>query len=690
MPVPGFRSTQFRSPAVSNFMFASSPVIIRRLRLRTAGGDPITSRLRIGGSLERLPWQSTGLGPAAILCIRTLRDPLPGRLSLSSPHARRTETWESAFSLSLQNAAGEAARPAGGAVPPTASAVVFTDRAELLACLTRDWLTGRVGDGWWWAGLFGTGYPDVGSLLVAEPTSLPSVIQFLATQGLAGDFARRLDDDLARRLSKALVEVNGLSAIARILAEVIFERPHAVALTKFHTNSAVPEARSRHSKSDFRGVAGYAATSETVQVAALPRSAPWEQNAPEISLAGLGTIQQIVLAIPLMLHRTPMTVRSAEFARELADWMWSRESLVPSGIGPTHELRRVTTSSPTARLAGARDCAHNQSGDQNSIDDAPGSEITDERAGDAQKPQTSQAPSAPASTSSTDAVVSTIASGLPQPETGSRAVDRPGAFETELGGLFYLLNLALSLELYGDFTTPGQPGLALSPWDFVTLVGREFIGLGREKDPIWSLLAQLAGRDAMRSPGWGFQPSGEWRMPFDWLRPWSEQSEWRWECHDDRLRVFVDDRFRILDVARNGDPTSQLASELQPYVGIIAAVQEVIRPSEIFASEPFEAMQADADGVTQHRPAPDPALRRWLNWLLPYLRVRIARALGIDDGFHAATLLCCARGRVFTTPTCVDVVLSLADLPIEIRCAGLDRDPGWIPAAGRTVSFRFE
>ncbi len=669
-------------------MCASSPVIIRRLRLRTAGGDSITSRLRIGGLLERLPWQATGLGPSAILCIRSLRDPLPGRLSLSSPHARRMETWETALSQSLRRVACEAARPAGGAVPPTACAVVFADRAELLACLTRDWLTGRVGEGWWWSGLFGTGFPDVGSLLVAEPATLPSVIQFLATQGLASDFARRLDDAAASRLSTAVVEVTGLTAVARVLADVVYERSHGIALTESDTNFTVPEVR--RTNSEFRETAGFAAAPETPPVASSLRTPPWEQIAPEIPLVGLGTAQQIALALPLMIHRTPVFVRSAECARELAAWIRSREPLVPNGIAPTHEQRRVTAGSPTERQVAAMDRTPDQTGDQNSLDESLGRETTVERANDASRPQSSQVQSTPATTSVTNADVPTIASGSPQLETGSRAFDPPGVFQTELGGLFYLLNLALYLQLYGDFTTPSRPGLALSPWDFVTLVGRELIGLGREKDPVWSLLAQLAGRDAMQPPGWGFQPSGEWRMPIDWLRPWSEQSEWSWECHDDRLRVFVDDRIPILDVARNGDPTSQLASELQPYFGIIAPLKEIRRPAGNLASEPIDAMQADADSVNQNRPAPDPAVRRWLNWLLPYLRARIARALGIADGFHAARLLCCAPGRVFTTSTCVDVVLSLADLPIEIRCAGLDRDPGWIPAAGRTVAFHFE
>jgi hypothetical protein len=38
----------------------------------------------------------------------------------------------------------------------------------------------------------------------------------------------------------------------------------------------------------------------------------------------------------------------------------------------------------------------------------------------------------------------------------------------------------------------------------------------------------------------------------------------------------------------------------------------------------------------------------------------------------------------------LDAVFSLAEHPVEIRIAGLDIDPGWIPAAGRALHFHFE
>ena len=37
----------------------------------------------------------------------------------------------------------------------------------------------------------------------------------------------------------------------------------------------------------------------------------------------------------------------------------------------------------------------------------------------------------------------------------------------------------------------------------------------------------------------------------------------------------------------------------------------------------------------------------------------------------------------------IDVHMDLAALPLPMRLAGLDRDPGWIPAAACDVRFHF-
>src|SRR5262249_50225671 len=99
----------------------------------------------------------------------------------------------------------------------------------------------------------------------------------------------------------------------------------------------------------------------------------------------------------------------------------------------------------------------------------------------------------------------------PVPEFG-----RPQAIETQVGGLFYLLKVALALGLDGDFTQPRNPGLTLSPWDFLALIGRAWFGDAFVGDPIWALLAELAGREPGDPPGAQFTPPNAWEVPEGW------------------------------------------------------------------------------------------------------------------------------------------------------------------------------
>jgi hypothetical protein len=88
-------------------------------------------------------------------------------------------------------------------------------------------------------------------------------------------------------------------------------------------------------------------------------------------------------------------------------------------------------------------------------------------------------------------------------------------------------------------------------------------------------------------------------------------------------------------------------------------------------------------------PASASALDRWVTHLADYLRARFGLALGVPR--RAAPRLAFVRpARVLVTDTRIDVMSALADLPIEVRLAGLDRDPGHVPAAGRGLYFHFE
>jgi hypothetical protein len=83
-------------------------------------------------------------------------------------------------------------------------------------------------------------------------------------------------------------------------------------------------------------------------------------------------------------------------------------------------------------------------------------------------------------------------------------------------------------------------------------------------------------------------------------------------------------------------------------------------------------------------------LEQWLDWIVPYVRARLCRAFGIDDESDPAALLCRQRASISLTAVHLDIFFSLSEHPLEIRSAGLDRDPGWVPAAGRFIRFHFE
>jgi hypothetical protein len=246
------------------------------------------------------------------------------------------------------------------------------------------------------------------------------------------------------------------------------------------------------------------------------------------------------------------------------------------------------------------------------------------------------------------------------------AAEAETAIVTAFGGLFYLLNLAVHLGFYSDFTTPWKHELELSIWDFVALIGAELLG-GTPSDPIWALLAQLAGRDEGAPPGASFIPPDIWRVDPRWLDAFPERGVLGWSAEDGRIRILHPAGFLLVDIPLEGDLPPLLDDVLANY----GLDFEMNRRNDFPAST-------------------DDPLRRWLDWLMPYVRARLRRALGLHHADDPVPMLCQHPARVFVTPAHVDVLLNLDTLPIEIRLAGLDRNPGWLPAAGRTIMFHFE
>ena len=204
---------------------------------------------------------------------------------------------------------------------------------------------------------------------------------------------------------------------------------------------------------------------------------------------------------------------------------------------------------------------------------------------------------------------------------------RDAAIQTDFGGLFFLLNALIALDIYGDFTRPLAILRAPAPFDLLALLGRRWFGRRFQDDPIRPFLAALAGRDP--STPLRFTPP-PWHIPDAWLAPW---------------------------------PPAPADLAWHP------------------AGFPFTTAVSD----TRLPRTPGP---RWIAALALYLQARLARALDAD-GRTAVRLTCRQHASVTCTGDSVTLTFALADHPLALRFAGLDRDPGYIPAARREVAFVF-
>ncbi len=612
---------------------------IARVRLRGGGDDPLAARLRTAHALAGMGDLADAVPAAAILCVRRLSDPRPGHVALA--HRPAPAAWTRAVRARVEDLARRAARPARDAVGDDAEAVVFADRAELLACLARDWCRGTLGR-WWWRLLVGdgTGLDLVLRAWLDRPTDVAAALAQATSTGIASEFVRHLPPTATRALVEAVARSHALTRLAALTEA-------SEAIVDVRPPTSIPP--------------GADAVRDATARPAVFSAAPWRAWAPEAADPTLRPDQQLVLGVALTLQRAPVHARSAAFAAAAVDWWTAPGQTIAPGItvsvrpgeGGATEASPIVTGEPSAVPGEA----------------APIQAVAVPAIGDA----TAAPPRLPNRHREAPPVQAACAAPAMSLVTASPIVaDGPAegvSIATRYAGVFFLLNVALALELYGDFARPAARGPDLSIWDFVALVGQALLpGDALDRDPVCPLLAALAGRQVGARPEAGFDPPEAWRIPPAWLRAFPERGLWRWGATGDRLRVRHPAGFLVVDVPRTpARAAAQVREELTSYGARARRAARVVTG----------AVTADPHD-------------RWLGWIVPYVRARLARALGVSRRAGAGRTVCRVAGRVVATSARVDVVLALADLPIAVRLGGLDRDPGWIPAADRIVSFRFE
>jgi len=680
-------------------------VALRKVRLRSAERDGLRARRLLERALAGVDWTPSGLSPNAVLYVRKLA--LAGRGSA----AARTSFGER-VSLALRHQASQARRPWLHENAAAADAVLFADEAELVACLVRDWLRGRVADRWWWRSVLGDLSPQqwLRRQVLARGEILVPSIAILAAGPDAAAWLARLEDGEAEE------------------AMAVIARTHAVSLTVAPDEYAAPRPSPPHDGHGLKGIEmdpradsrsaalerliatvpeilaparrqspsndGHALKAIEIDSRTDSRSAALERlvaTVPEILAPALRPPQRRLTALALALTRAPSWARTPQLAFALqgldrtglaAD---ARAFAIPDAAQP----RVPGLPAPrAATVTGVPPMGQMPVGSPDATDGAATApEIEESRAGTqgradiahfgTRDPQQHAPPEvARRVVSSAPATQAETLKAAPSPK--AEPVEAPSLADalrvrTQFGGIFYLLNAALALKLYGDFTAPRTPGLALSPWDWLALVGRAWFGEEFVRDPVWSVLAKLAGRSPKDAPERDFAPPPEWRIDPDWLVPWGECDALHVGVTRTRLRVLHAAGFVVFDVAR--DPAKRPLSQARA----LCATYDALRVLKF----------ARTRAVRPRAPART-ATARWLQWLLDYLCARLALALGADQLDDVPAILCRHPAEIAGTATGVHVHLALAGLPVALRIAGLDRDPGWIPAAGRTIAFHFE
>lgn len=522
---------------------------VRRLRVIGPPGDSLATRRSLERALAGVELTPRGLSSSAIVCVRRLR-------------AERTRdnagAWADAVRSCIAGMVAAGSRPLRDVVPPGGAAVVFEDEAELLACLARDWRSGN-GAAWWWTGLLGgpLNAELVRRVFLAHARFVPAAIELLFESRLVRDVVRALDDEVCVELEQAVAAAFGVPM------------------------RSTSEPRPTH-------------TGDQRQTdAVLPQQVPSQllaRAAAVVSLQGdasvLSPAQRSFISVALLVRRAPVLAWTPGLVAALYQRVISEGSESAAGE------RQAVAAQPALIAATAPISIEGRRPVASTTADGPRAIGLEGQWG-----------ARDTTTPSTDAITLPlviadeakfdVAVGSSGPE---RAPDEPihlpepsaEPFETSFGGVFYLVNLAIRLQIYGDFTQPPARNPEIPLARFLARIAERACGEAIREDAIWSALARLAG-------------DGE-----------------------------------ELSALESDSPIDRLIDEMQPDLEGLAAC------------------------------APDLPAGAALAWL------------------------CRTPARVLIGRTRLDVFFALASHPIAIRIAGIDRNPGWVPAAGRVISFHYD
>lgn len=587
---------------------------------------PGASRSLLEQALGEVAIDRLGLGPEEVLYIPRLAG--PARL-----RAGETRHFANGLGLVLGEIVGRAARdPPGGAA--TGQPCRFSSRAAFAA-----WLIGSVLE---------RGAVEAATLVraatgrtsaqdwwrrdvLSEGRNLVPVLVRLAETGMAVRWLVRLESTEVDLATASLARDYGLALGQAADREAPSRSPGARSIPSINRHDMAADRQERAATEDVLAACA----------AIVVRGEP---------LADLPVAARRLLVAAVVLARTPAISRNA-LARAIAhqvDEVRPAPNPAPPvvaasvALSPAAASHGVEAPSPVPRSPDK--APHRPIVMLPSRDRVLATTIADRRA-----------PVSPADPSMAVASAKSRAPTATQPAWNpfTNPVDEPvpavlseplTAFDTGFGGLVFLINAFLAMGLYPDFTRPLDPALPLPPLALVDRLGLHWFGGRYRRDALHRWIARRGPQCHLPR---------RWRVESEWLDPFPGGRAW----HD--------------------------GSTLWHSAGFPLANRNASAPARRLARRLGVRQGSGTPGRAAVRAAHDPD---WLGCLALFLAARFRRAAPDGALTPAAFAI---PGRAVIDEARLDVHFALAVLPIALRLAGLDRDPGWLPSEGRDLRFHF-
>ncbi len=608
----------------------SSQAMIGHLKLHNCTTDMNVPalRLRTERLLNNVDLPPRDLPPGSLLLVQ--------KIYVSTPLSSSTSTqsrWAEQLHAQIETLYRTAARAALGPIPMNATSVFFADTAEMLACLTLDLLKGRAWQRWYWQGVLRRvpRVPEVpGSIIAAlwseHAAFVPAMLSYIREEELQAAIAL-LSLPEASRVIAALNAGFALPSPSSTTPQAIASDRLPLEASRLHHGGSPSEAP---------GLGQSFAIS-------LPFGPPWQRWLASSQLTSLSPQAQYLLGLIVTLHHAPSFARSPEYMARALSWLRAeqeREAAVEERIAANQQQQ---DSFSPAQAAVTNRPAHPTS-------DPAGSPARDVIFGPSQ----------------------------PFPSEG---------LLTALGGILYLVNVLRWLNLPADGAVSGTLSEYLGGWAIVELLARGLLGALVEEyaaDPIWSVLAKLDNREPGEFLGAHLPQQGAFRLPAAWSARYSMLPLSLLAAIDGKRLYLVERgaRYLVGDVPLAGRSAHEvIAAEIAAY-----RAQDIDVTIELSHDLFLENNLHPSLSNLVH-----PNARWWLERVIGFVRFLLVRALhepAIDEHSLAESLLC-KRGRLIAGRTHVDLYMPMDQVSLPIRCAGLDRDPGWVPDLGRIVLFHF-